>query len=307
MGEDEDGHRGHLYFKMPYDLESGMLRDIWNGRPWRRFSPTDYQLQSWDRSIDSRFDKLYKRVWYCNNPDNIARWTQSDSDAGYCLPEQIGKEKYALGDTAFYFPGPGEDDEWTAERKAASTFKVYTREDYNMTHFPELLKFYDPYRLGIWDKFGSRDKLVYRLSEAYLFRAEVRHLLGNNVGAAEDLNVIRRRAAWKDGDVKGTITYSNTEAEMEITAADVDVDFILDERLRELFGEGQRWFDLQRTGKLVERVRLHCRPYIGTDEYESNIQDYHNLRPIPQSIIDAAINRDEIEGGMQNPGYPGAE
>ena len=80
---------------------------------------------------------------------------------------------------------------------------------------------------------------------------------------------------------------------MQITATDVDLDFLLDERGRELFGEGHRWWDLVRTGKLVERVRLH------NEQAAGNIQDYHTLRPIPQNQIDRTVG-----GYAQNPGYP---
>jgi hypothetical protein len=81
-------------------------------------------------------------------------------------------------------------------------------------------------------------------------------------------------------------------AEMEITAADVTLDFILDERARELIGEGHRWMDLTRTNKLVERVRLY------NPQAAGNIQDFHTVRPIPQNQID------RTQGGYpQNPGY----
>jgi hypothetical protein len=83
------------------------------------------------------------------------------------------------------------------------------------------------------------------------------------------------------------------EAAMQITGADVDLDFLLDERGRELFGEGHRWWDLTRTGTLVDRVKLH------NVEAAGNIQDYHVLRPIPQTQIDRTIG-----GYQQNPGYP---
>ena len=79
---------------------------------------------------------------------------------------------------------------------------------------------------------------------------------------------------------------------MEITAADVDLDFVLDERARELFGEGHRWEDLTRTGTLVERVQAH------NPDGGNNIQDFHVLRPIPLTQID------RTQGGYaQNPGY----
>jgi hypothetical protein len=83
------------------------------------------------------------------------------------------------------------------------------------------------------------------------------------------------------------------EAAMQITAADVNLDFLLDERAREMYGEHARWFDLTRTGKLVERVRLH------NPQGADNIQDYHNVRPIGQDQIDRTLG-----GYPQNPGYP---
>ena len=68
----------------------------------------------------------------------------------------------------------------------------------------------------------------------------------------------------------------------------------LEERARELCGEQIRWFDLKRTNKLIEYVRLY------NMDAKDNIQDYHMLRPIPQSQLDAITNKEEFK---QNPGY----
>ena len=88
------------------------------------------------------------------------------------------------------------------------------------------------------------------------------------------------------------VTGYGTQSRREVTAADVDVDFILDERARELVGEGHRWFDLVRTGKLIERVKAH------NIDGSPNIQSHHVLRPIPLDQID------RTEGGYgQNAGY----
>ena len=59
-------------------------------------------------------------------------------------------------------------------------------------------------------------------------------------------------------------------------------------------GEQQRFFDLKRTGKLLERVKKY------NPNAAENIQDFHKLRPIPQDELDAVINKDEFK---QNPGY----
>lgn len=56
----------------------------------------------------------------------------------------------------------------------------------------------------------------------------------------------------------------------------------------------QRFFDLKRTGKLIERVKKY------NPDAAENIEDFHKLRPIPQDELDAIINKDEFQ---QNPGY----
>lgn len=277
-----EGNRGHLYFLMEYDKLPGMQRDTENGRPWKRFRPTDFLLSLWNRDIDSRYAKTYKHVWYANNAENIPTWTEEDAAKGYGV---AGEPKFQVGDTALFIPGPGRDDEWTAEREAATPYSVYTTDEYTERLYPSLNKYIDPLRPDRQWEEGSRDFVIARLADAYLIRAEARLMQGNTQGAAEDINVVRRRAA-RPGE----------EDAMEITAADVDIDFILDERARELAGEMHRWFDLVRTGKLVERVRLY------NAEAAPNIQEHHILRPIPQDQID------RTRGGYpQNPGYPGAE
>lgn len=78
------------------------------------------------------------------------------------------------------------------------------------------------------------DWYLIRIAETYLLRAEARLAQNNKAGAAEDINVIRNRAGAK-----------------ACSAADVDIDYIMDERARELFGEEQRWITLN---------RLSCNP-----------------------------------------------
>jgi hypothetical protein len=88
---------------------------------------------------------------------------------------------------------------------------------------------------------------------------------------------------------------------MEVTSASLEsqpsfVDFMLDERARELNGELRRWWDLVRTEKLVARVQAH------NPDAAANIKPYHKLRPIPQNHIDRLDPKGspELE---QNAGY----
>ncbi len=78
------------------------------------------------------------------------------------------------------------------------------------------------------------------------------------------------------------------------TAANINIDLILDERARELVGEYCRWYDLKRTGKLIERV-LKFNPWAAKS---NSIKDFHYLRPIPQSEIDLSF-----PSMSQNAGY----
>ena len=82
------------------------------------------------------------------------------------------------------------------------------------------------------------------------------------------------------------------------------INFILNERSRELLGEWQRWETLSRTGTLVKRAKAF------NNEAATHIKEgKHELRPIPQSFIDGLLNNDGSnlseaqKKAWQNPGY----
>jgi starch-binding outer membrane protein, SusD/RagB family len=123
---------------------------------------------------------------------------------------------------------------------------------------------------------GDKDLLYLRLADTYLLKAESEYLLGLPEDAARTINIIRSR--------------SNAS---EITAANVNIDFILDERSRELIFEEHRRWTLLRTGKWVERTRAFNK---NGGEF---VTERETLFPIPQSIIDANITKEM----PQNPGF----
>ncbi|MDR1723630.1 MAG: RagB/SusD family nutrient uptake outer membrane protein [Tannerella sp.] len=150
--------------------------------------------------------------------------------------------------------------------------------------YPFFMKFFDPCHVmeaPTTSGNGAAYKDVYamRLAEVYLFRAEAYIQLGQIDRATEDINVLRRRANATP-----------------VTADKVDIDYLLDERARELYQEESRWYVLRRTGKLVERVRRYNNNPLNPG---LNIQDYHVLLPIPQNQIDLNIDHEF----PQNPGY----
>jgi hypothetical protein len=81
------------------------------------------------------------------------------------------------------------------------------------------------------------------------------------------------------------------------------LNFVFNERTRELLGEWNRWDELARTGLLVKRAKAF------NPEAAPNVQDRHMYRPIPQKFIDTLQNEDGTnlsdadKKAWQNPGY----
>jgi hypothetical protein len=109
----------------------------------------------------------------------------------------------------------------------------------------------------------NKDRIKSRLGETYLLLAEALIQQGKQAEAAEAINAVRERA--------------NTSP---ISAGEATIDFLLDERIRELIGEELRRLTLVRLGKLKERTLKY-------NPSTQNMKDYHALWPIPQSIIDS--------------------
>jgi hypothetical protein len=122
-----------------------------------------------------------------------------------------------------------------------------------------------------------RDEYIIRLAETYLLRAEAYIGLGKKTEAAADINKVRERAQAT-----------------AVTPDKVDLDYILDERLRELGTEEKRNLTLMRMGKWVDRLR-RCNPF-----FAPQLQEHFNLWPIPSS--ERERNRTAVL--EQNPGYP---
>lgn len=306
------GNRDHLYFGMTYDLKPGMKRDVENGRPWNRIIPTDFTiLELFDRKHDSRFYKTFKTVWYGNNPDNLPVW---EASGGFVPdPALLGKPKFNVGDTSIWVTAEIYPEDTNFDSLYASRPYYYipmNRQD--NANFFVLRKHLDPTRPGFNDEIGFRDGILFRLGETYLIAAEAYGRKGDFATAIERLNEIRKRAAYKAGELKPVEywkveggdyadRFESTEAELLLTVADLTnepsfVDFMLNERGREMNGELRRWWDLVRTEKLVERVQKY------NPGGAANIREYHMLRPIPQNHIDR-LDPPGTPAEEQNEGY----
>ncbi|MCI1186210.1 RagB/SusD family nutrient uptake outer membrane protein [Hymenobacter sp. DH14] len=288
-------------FRSRYDKLPNMARDIANGRPFARHVPTYFLENSFIltdasgnaletgaalRTTDTRYSKWFTTVYRVNSPGANA-----------------GSGSSVVGDTAAWYPGRQLSAARLAQiaaRKPAP-YVVIQPNQYTTEYFPTLNKFDSRNRTSV-NGFSTRPNIVYRLAETYLVAAEAYFYLNDKDKARDYINVVRRRAAA-----------IGKTAQMEITSAQVTLNFILDERARELCGEFTRWYDLKRTGQLLVRVRntayspaLVTRAagtgFTAGGNYGSNaainIKDFHVLRPIPQTEIDRTSGKI-----TQNAGY----
>lgn len=265
------GNNLHLFFGMQYDVQPGMKRDVFYGRPFKRLRPTAYLLETCfkDRVNDSRYKKTFRDTWLSNNPGANLNASFDNSKT---------KLTFAAGDTAIFIPG----FEMSVADRAKKKYQVLVPSRYDEALFPTLMKFFDTKRPDLTYEAGSRDFFVFRLADVYLMLAEAQLKAGNVSEATKAINVVRERAAWP-----------GKKAAMTITDAQMTFDFLIEERARELAGEQMRWMDLKRWGLLVDRVKKY------NPQAAVNVADKHNVRPIPQTQID----RSNAGVFAQNPGY----
>lgn len=279
---------------------SMMVRDVLNGRPYVRVRPNSITLTTGpnagknyfydqafaDRVNDTRYDKTFQTIWICNTAvSNTAGAANNSRGIGYTMTPGV--------DTAVWFvdterPGAPQFD-------GARPFKgfIVTPSMHSNTVFPAVKKFDDPFRAAAnFNDPSTRPVVIWRFSDVYMLAAEAAFKAGDNLNAAAMINAVRQRAAYKANDLPGNPA---RVIAMTITPAQVTLDFILDERTREFYGEWQRWWDLVRTKSLLTRVAAWNPVEAGT-----NIKPFHILRPIPQDQIDRVTEGPPFP---QNPGY----
>lgn len=269
------GNSGHLYFIFDYTFNPAMVRDIENGRPFQHFLPTNYLFSLYNREIDARWEGSFKTVWYANRTAEINGHTVHPGDTAIHIVMYPVSDEEKLAKPYWLIDYKGN---WIGDVSAFQEIGTNQRRNY-----PSLRKFLDPLRPSVNETAGRRDFPVIRLAEMYLIATEAAWRLNKNAEAAAYINVLRTRAA-KPGK----------EAEMQVSPADINIDFILEERARELVGEKFRWYDLKRTGTLLERVKKY------NLDAAPNIKEMHLVRPIPQTQIDRVSNPGVF---MQNLGY----
>lgn len=260
------------------------------------------------------------------DPDNDTRYAHNFVSVGYALaavkdykPLPLSnanlKVNFAVGDTVLVCRPWNKPVTSLAERGidlgGKKNYAVVNTDEYGGGYpidnsglniqAPLMWKFWQP-GIPYGDAFGTFNECIFRSAEAYLIAAEaiVKGAKGGKLGGAEVYynRILDRALGTKKGtDPKRAAAPENQKSlettSYRATASNISIDLILDERTREFMGEYSRWFDLKRTGKLVDRVKKY-NPWVKGQA----IADKHYLRPIPQSEIDLSF-----PAMKQNPGY----
>lgn len=247
------GYNGQFGFK-------GVAYD-WMGRGIGWVRPTNYYIYNlWGQSgkEDTRNAEWnINRVLKVPNPDLTYQDLPDPTRNWPTAPQQI---QLANGTTISVQLHPGDTirKEW-----------LTTRTDTMNRWYPRVMKMGSDWHYTT-DPSNTfvQDYYVARLAETYLLRAEAYMKYGDLGSAAADINTVRARSNAKP-----------------ISQGDVNIDYILDERGRELYGEELRTLTLCRLKLYYDRTKRFgyevCRNTI------DNCSLRNNLFPIPQSVIDA--------------------
>ena len=292
------------------------------GRPWTRMAPVaDAFMEGgvWEdavKAIDSRYDATFTLSYFTN-------WDKAGGTAAYVTGANGSQIK--PGESYFSWVPESEDANinYTGADGKLGFGEMPGHDDFvvAVNHISRK-KYPCNWKIGIYrtDNAGGlgskvnggspRPWNIAKFSEFYLIAAEAAVKLGKNEDAKTMVNVLRARAGKQTYCVnKRAAQVADHSAEMlAATPATITIDFILDERSREFWGEGYRWFDLVRTQKWAERASVYHIADVGyTDKdlktFTRNIPADYYLRPIPQGQIDGMQMESEAKKKYQNPAY----
>lgn len=290
------------------------------GRPWTRMAPPlgVFTKTFADKVNDSRYDGTFTTVYRGNWSTAGQNWESVTNANGMKVKEREPIFSFVFQDMdKIDYAGEGSKSNLGAGTLPGRADWVLGLDAVGRYVYPGLWKL-GPYRTDNGSGAGqpnagsTRPYNIAKFSELYLVAAEVAvEGAATQAGkSARDLvNVLRARA--------GRWTYSNAEykevdrdfsAEMTAaTPATIDINYILDERSREFYGEGYRWFDLVRTQKWNEYADSYVicggKGDHNPQTYSRTIEAFHYLRPIPQGQLDGMEMTEEEKDAYQNPGY----
>ncbi|MBO5582584.1 MAG: RagB/SusD family nutrient uptake outer membrane protein [Bacteroidales bacterium] len=295
------------------------------GRPWTRMAPTHEAIRiftSQDITKDSRYEGTFSTAYYGN-------WQKAGISAA-SVTGANGMEIPKGGRVLTFVPEVIDnitypDKQSNADGANVGAGTVPGRADYvfdlngfSRIAYPALWKL-GCYRtdynletgLGSPNAGSTRPYAVLKFSDFYLTAAEAAFKLGDNTKARNNILVLRERAGkWTYKQSERAAYVADFSSELAAaTPATITLDYILDERMREFYGEGFRWFDLARTQTWAQRAGTYTisgsswgnhKP----EKFTRTIEPYMYLFPIPQGQLNGMEMSAEEKAAYQNPGYP---
>jgi hypothetical protein len=292
------------------------------GRPWTRMAPIADNFMKggvWEddvKAIDSRYDATFTLRYHTN-------WQK----AGGSEPYVFGANGMQVLPNEVYFSWVPESEDgkinYTGADGKLGFGEMPGRADFvvAVNHISRK-KYPINWKLGIYrtDNAGGlgskvnggspRPYNIAKFSEFYLIAAEAAVKLGRNDDARNMVNVLRARAGKQTFSQNDDVAVSvdHTAEMLAATPATITIDYILDERSREFWGEGYRWFDLVRTQTWAKRATTYHIAGSGytdkdLEEFKRDIPVGFYLRPIPQGQLDGMKMSDEEKIAYQNPAY----
>ncbi len=293
------------------------------GRPWTRLAPTHEALHTFtDIDKDSRFDGTFTWIFRTN-------WDQFGAATEWVVGphgNHIGVKEPLL----VFLPYVDESVTYPTDltgnlvsqgfgaKEGVDSYVIDLR-GINRFTYPGLWK-QGPYRTNTGSPVGAgeanvgstRPYIIYKFSELYFIAAEAQ-VKGASAKAGKSaydlINVIRSRAGkWEFKNNEQEKYSADFSAELTAkTPNPVTIDFLLDEMLREYYGEGKRWFDLARTQQWLERALTYTITETTTShtpvQLTRDIIELNYMNPIPQGQINAMQMSEEEKKAYQTPGY----
>lgn len=292
------------------------------GRPWTGMVPPlkvfteTFANKTEDSRYDGTFVTVYRGNWKKNNVANDTLYNANnlpvfmgDAILTFLSEDPATPITYSTG-AGFNNVGAGtlpDRADWVISPSAFSR-RIY----------PGLWKT-GPYRtdngsgLGQPNGGSTRPFNIARFAEFYLIAAEAAVKGAAPVAtksARELVNELRARAGkWRWDNNGDSAKVADHSAALTAATPDlITIDYILEERSREFFGEGLRWYDLVRTQKWIEKAQTY--QICGVDKGDRTLQTitrdmqtFNYLRPIPRGQLEALEMTPAEKRAYQNPGY----
>lgn len=276
---------GKVYLtRREYDLAKNTLEPLLSSSKTNLMTAyADLFIEKNENNIESLFE-----VQFSNEPDNTSNMANNTGAWQINSPGLTGAGGHVIIPTDYFFNSFEDGD----LRKEATFRTVFYNSNGELVDYswwedvgkPHVKKFDITTGVSVSGSLSSRNMYFLRLADVILMYAEAVNERNDVTTALSNLNRIRQRAGlgkWED--VHGSMP-SQDQLRTEIML----------ERMRELGFEGWRWFDLKRTGTLLNTVKAH------NPDATPNIQTKHLLYPIPAREFE---NNQRLTPEDQNAGY----